>query len=113
LGRPSQLIAVVVLWPVVVMFRTSVQHFSPNGFLLGPAGSKNFKNLFDEPDLPGILWRTAIWVVVVGVCHDGSLPGVGPAVQPGIPGTAGDPMGVDRSVGGVGVDDDTDIPVGA
>jgi multiple sugar transport system permease protein len=35
--------------------------------LLGPAGSKNFKNLFDEPDLPGILERTAVWVVVV-VC---------------------------------------------
>ena len=28
----------VVLWPVVVMFRTSVQHFSPDGFLLGSAG---------------------------------------------------------------------------
>ncbi len=55
----------VVLWPVVVMFRTSFQHFSPNGFLLGSAGWKNFKDLFDEPDLPGILWRTAIWVVVV------------------------------------------------
>src|SRR6476660_2345827 len=67
IGPAIALIAVVVLWPVVVMFRTSVQHFSPNGFLLGPAGSKNFKNLFDEPDLPGILERTAVWVVVV-VC---------------------------------------------
>ena len=54
IGPAIALIAVVVLWPVVVMFRTSVQHFSPNGFLLGSAGWKNFKNLFDEPDLPGI-----------------------------------------------------------
>ena len=65
IGPAIALIGVVVLWPVVVMFRTSVQHFSPNGFLLGPAGWDNFKDLFDEPDLPGILWRTAIWVVVV------------------------------------------------
>ena len=43
------------------------QRLGPNGFLLGPAGSKNFRNLFDEPDLPGILERTAVWVVVV-VC---------------------------------------------
>ena len=53
IGPAIALIAVVVLWPVVVMFRTSVQHFSPNGFLLGSAGWKNFKDLFDEPDLPG------------------------------------------------------------
>jgi len=33
IGPAIALIAVVVLWPVVVMFRTSFQHFSPNGFL--------------------------------------------------------------------------------
>src|SRR5512140_3518927 len=64
-GPALALIGVVVLWPVLVMFRTSFQHFSPNGFLLGPAGWRNFKDLFDEPDLPGILERTAVWVVVV------------------------------------------------
>ena len=59
------LIVVVVLWPVYVMFDTSFQHFSPDGFLLGPAGSRNFTDLFAESGLSGILERTVIWVVVV------------------------------------------------
>src|SRR5215831_336932 len=67
IGPAIALIAVVVLWPVFVMFRTSFQRFSPNGFYLGPAGWRNFKDLFNEPDFPGVLWRTVIWVVVVVV----------------------------------------------
>jgi multiple sugar transport system permease protein len=54
-----------VIWPVVVLFRTSLQHFTPNGFLIGSAGMDNFRALFDEPDLRGILLRTVAWVVVV------------------------------------------------
>jgi multiple sugar transport system permease protein len=65
IGPAATLVGFVVLWPVLVMFRTSFQHFSPNGFLLGSAGWKNFTNLFDEPDLSGILTRTVLWVVVV------------------------------------------------
>lgn len=65
IGPAAALVGFVVLWPVFVMFRTSFQHFSPNGFLLGSAGWKNFTNLFDEPDLSGILTRTVLWVVVV------------------------------------------------
>lgn len=62
------LVGVIVLWPVVVLFRTAFQHFTPNGFLLGGAGWRNFQSLWDEPDLRGILIRTAVWVVaVVGV----------------------------------------------
>jgi multiple sugar transport system permease protein len=67
LGPALALIGVVVLWPVVVMFRTSFQHVSPDGFVLGSNGTKNYKNLFDEPDLSGVLWRTVIWVLVVVV----------------------------------------------
>ena len=68
IGPAIALVGVVVLWPVYVMFRTSFQHFSPNGFYLGAAGWKNFTNLFQEPGLSGILVRTVIWVlVVVGV----------------------------------------------
>jgi multiple sugar transport system permease protein len=68
IGPAAALVCFVVLWPVFVMFRTSFQHFSPNGFFLGSAGGKNFTNLFDEPDLSGILIRTVLWVlVVVGV----------------------------------------------
>ncbi len=65
IGPAIALIAVVVLWPVVVMFRTSFQHISPDGYVLGSAGGKNYSNLFDEPDLSAVLIRTAVWVVVV------------------------------------------------
>jgi multiple sugar transport system permease protein len=54
-----------VLWPVVVMFRTSFQHISPDGFVLGSRGTANYKDLFDEPDLSGVLTRTVVWVVAV------------------------------------------------
>jgi multiple sugar transport system permease protein len=65
IGPAVLLIAVVVLWPVVVMFRTSFQHISPDGFGLGSAGWTNFTDLFHEPALVGVLLRTAIWVTVV------------------------------------------------
>jgi multiple sugar transport system permease protein len=65
IGPAVALIAVVVLWPVVVMFRTSFQHISPDGFVLGSAGGKNYRDLFDEPDLNSVLIRTALWVVLV------------------------------------------------
>lgn len=65
LGPAIALVVVVVLWPVYVMFHTSFQNFSPDGFLLGPAGWQNFTQLFTEPGLSGILERTVIWVVVV------------------------------------------------
>jgi multiple sugar transport system permease protein len=65
IGPAVALIGVVVLWPVVVMFRTSFQHISPDGYVLGSRGWGNFTDLFDEPDLPGILMRTVVWVVAV------------------------------------------------
>ncbi len=66
-GPALALIAVIVLWPVVVLFQTSFQHISPDGFVLGSAGGRNFSNLFDEPDLNGVLIRTVIWVAAVVV----------------------------------------------
>jgi multiple sugar transport system permease protein len=65
IGPAIVLIAVVVLWPVVVMFRTSFQHISPDGFVLGSRGTGNYKDLFNEPDLSGVLTRTVVWVVLV------------------------------------------------
>jgi multiple sugar transport system permease protein len=47
------------------MFKTSIQHISPDGFILGTRGTGNFKDLFNEPDLSGVLTRTVIWVVAV------------------------------------------------
>jgi multiple sugar transport system permease protein len=49
------------------MFRTSFQKISPDGFVLGSNGTKNYKNLFDEPDLGSVLMRTVVWVLVVVV----------------------------------------------
>lgn len=65
LGPAIALVVVVVLWPVYVMFDTSFHNFSPDGFLLGPAGWSKFTELFAEPGLSGILERTVIWVLVV------------------------------------------------
>jgi multiple sugar transport system permease protein len=65
IGPAIALIGVIVLWPVVVMFRTSFEHISPDGFVLGSRGWGNFKDLFNEPALSGVLIRTVIWVVLV------------------------------------------------
>lgn len=67
-GPAMALIVVVVLWPVVIMIETAFQHISPDGFILGWAGWRNFVYLREEPDLVDILVRTGIWVstVVVG-----------------------------------------------
>jgi multiple sugar transport system permease protein len=61
-GPAMALIVVVVIWPVAVMIETAFQHISPDGFILGWAGWRNFVFLWQEPDLPGILIRTGIWV---------------------------------------------------
>ncbi|MBW4021535.1 MAG: sugar ABC transporter permease [Proteobacteria bacterium] len=66
-GPAMALIVVVVIWPVVIMIKTAFQHISPDGFILGWAGWRNFVFLWQEPDLPGILLRTCIWVATVVV----------------------------------------------
>ncbi len=65
IGPATGLIALVVLWPVVIMIRTAFQRISPDGFILGWAGWRNFLYLWQEPDLGAILLRTVIWVVSV------------------------------------------------
>ncbi|WP_284945489.1 carbohydrate ABC transporter permease [Acidisoma cladoniae] len=64
-GPALALIIVVVLWPVVIMVHTAFQHISPDGFILGSAGWKNFVYLWQEPDLVPILLRTVIWVATI------------------------------------------------
>ncbi|MDQ0308005.1 multiple sugar transport system permease protein [Kitasatospora herbaricolor] len=61
------LIAVVVLWPVYQMARTSFLRISTTGFVRGPAGFDKYRKLFDEPDLPGVLLWSVLWTVVVVV----------------------------------------------
>jgi multiple sugar transport system permease protein len=57
------LIGVVVLWPVVTLIQTSTQNITPIGVTIGSAGVQNFTAVFDNPNLPGILVRTVVWVV--------------------------------------------------
>ncbi len=65
LGPAIALIAVVVIWPIVAMVQTSFQDITPLGITLGSAGFSNFSQVVDNPNLPGILVRTLIWVVAV------------------------------------------------
>jgi multiple sugar transport system permease protein len=68
LGPAGILIAVVVLWPIVTLVQTSLQDITPIGVTIGSAGAKNFTALLHNPNLPGILVRTVVWVVaVVGI----------------------------------------------
>ena len=65
IGPALLLIFGVVLWPAIEMLRTSTLDISMSGISRGFAGLENFQNLFANPELPGILIRTIIWVVVV------------------------------------------------
>src|SRR5256884_4777885 len=62
IGRAIALIAVAVLWPIVTMVQTSFQNITPLGITIGSAGLSNFSQVFKNPNLPGILVRTVIWV---------------------------------------------------
>ncbi|MFE9648995.1 carbohydrate ABC transporter permease [Streptomyces sp. NPDC006365] len=65
LGPALVLILAVVVWPVVEMVRTSLMDISSTGLTQGFAGGANYSELFAEPDLPGVVLRTLIWVVGV------------------------------------------------
>ena len=68
IGPAIVLIALVVIWPVVVMIQTSFKNVSALGITLGSAGLRNYRAVLDNPNLPGILVRTVIWVAaVVGI----------------------------------------------
>ncbi|GAB0112932.1 carbohydrate ABC transporter permease [Acidisoma sp. C75] len=64
-GPAVLLIAGVVVWPVFIMIETAFQNISPDGFIRGWAGWRNFVFLWQEPELFGILARTLIWVISV------------------------------------------------
>jgi multiple sugar transport system permease protein len=64
-GPAVALIGVVVLWPVEVLVRSSLQNIAPDGFVVGGAGTKNYSELWHEAALKGVVLRTVIWVVAV------------------------------------------------
>jgi len=67
IGPAVVLIAVVVLWPVVEMARTSFLRISSSGLTLGGRGGRNYSDLFGEDDLVHVLVRTLLWVAAVVV----------------------------------------------
>lgn len=64
-GPAVLLIFVMVVWPAFEMIRTSLQDIGSTGAVKGWAGLENYRNLKINPDLPGVLTRTFIWVFVV------------------------------------------------
>ncbi len=65
IGPAIALIVVVVLWPVVVLVHASLQNIAADGYVMGGAGLRNYKTLWHEPALRGVVLRTVLWVVVV------------------------------------------------
>jgi multiple sugar transport system permease protein len=64
-GPAVLLIAFAVIWPVVTMIQSAFLRISSYGIVDGSAGWANFQNLFNEPDIGSILWRTVYWVLAV------------------------------------------------
>ncbi|MFA1548426.1 carbohydrate ABC transporter permease [Actinomadura chokoriensis] len=62
LGPSLALIAVVVLWPVIEMVRTSLQKITSSGVTLGYRGGGNYTDLIGEDDLIPVVLRTLLWV---------------------------------------------------
>ncbi|MFG1941664.1 carbohydrate ABC transporter permease [Nonomuraea sp. NPDC048826] len=67
IGPAVVLIAVVVLWPVVEMIRSSFLKISRVGVVRGWTGFDNYDKLFAEKDFADIMVRSVIWVVAVVV----------------------------------------------
>ncbi|MFN8623225.1 MAG: sugar ABC transporter permease [Chloroflexota bacterium] len=65
IGPALILIFGVVLWPAVEMVRTSVLKISISGLTKGFAFPDNYQKLLANPELPGVITRTLVWVVVV------------------------------------------------
>ncbi|CAB5069987.1 unannotated protein [freshwater metagenome] len=65
LGTALFLIVGFVLWPTVELFLMSFRRVDISGLLKGWAGLDNYRSLFDNSDIKGTLFRTAIWLVVV------------------------------------------------
>ncbi|WP_236667188.1 MULTISPECIES: carbohydrate ABC transporter permease [unclassified Nonomuraea] len=66
-GPAVLLIAVVVLWPVIEMIRSSFLKISRFGIVQGGNGLANYEKLFGEKDFADIMVRSVIWVVAVVV----------------------------------------------
>lgn len=66
-GPAIVLIALVVIWPVIEMIRSSFLEISRLGVVRGWTGGDNYVKLFGEKDFADIMLRSVIWVVAVVV----------------------------------------------
>ncbi|WP_049563261.1 carbohydrate ABC transporter permease [Nonomuraea sp. SBT364] len=64
-GPAVLLIALVVIWPVIEMVRSSFLEISRVGVVRGYNGFDNYDKLFAEKDFADIMARSVIWVVAV------------------------------------------------
>ena len=62
IGPALFLIIMVVIWPVVILVRTSFTDISLAGSLLDFNGLQNYRDLFANVDLYPVLRRTVLWV---------------------------------------------------
>jgi multiple sugar transport system permease protein len=69
------LILLVIAFPAVEMVRSSFLRITQTGLATGGNGLVNYQRLLREPALPGVVWHTIVWVVlVVGITVLVSLP---------------------------------------
>ncbi|NRQ30762.1 sugar ABC transporter permease [Nonomuraea sp. NN258] len=64
-GPAVVLIALVVLWPVIEMIRSSFLRINRWGLVQGSNFPDNYDKLFNEKDFWDIMFRSVIWVVAV------------------------------------------------
>jgi ABC-type sugar transport system permease subunit len=65
IGPALILIFGVVLWPAFEMFQTSLLKIGSSGLTKGFAFPENYQKLLANPELPGLITRTLVWVVIV------------------------------------------------
>lgn len=61
------LILAIVVFPAGFMIYNSTRRLSSAGLDQGSAGLDNYRQVFNDPNLPGLLWNSVLWVVVVVV----------------------------------------------
>jgi multiple sugar transport system permease protein len=59
------LIGVVVVYPAVELVRASLGRYSITGLYQGAVGLRNYRRLFEQEALPGVIGNTVVWVVGV------------------------------------------------
>ncbi len=65
LGPSLALIAAVVVYPAAALVSASLSRYSITGLYQGPAGTRNYARLLEQPALPTVVTNTAVWVTAV------------------------------------------------